>query len=78
MKKWWWDINFHLLIEKIFNSNIFLRLGQRGEEEDLGHLWCLHCCVSLKNSLNKTDFGKDVTGSTLSFLHVGAKMFSDH
>ena len=32
-------------------------------------LWCV-----FKNSLNKTDFGKDVTGSTLSFVRVDAKM----
>lgn len=30
-------------------------------------------CV-FKTSLNRTDFGKDVTGSTLSSVHTGTQM----
>lgn len=63
---------FYCSILKILNSNIFLRPGGwRGGPR--AFVLSKQFCV-FKTSLNRTDFGKDVTGSTLSFVHMGTQM----
>lgn len=64
-----WDKNFQLFMVKIFNSNAFLRLGWQGRGGSRAFVVSPLLCV-FTNSLNKIDFGKDVTGSTLSFVCV--------